>query len=470
MASWKQVLSHYAVDVEGYFDNLKSRLAERLGVSDPIMIQAYRGFGSNERLYLRGRVLENEGITPPEDNDSLWENLLNMYRRFESDEVPHAILRARFQGREQVIAADEEGFFEAWIRPSEPLPEGQLWHTVELELLEPLRPGDPPVRAEGQVFVPPTNAQFGVISDIDDTVLLTEAAHLLRMARNVFMGNARTRLPFKGVAAFYRALFKGARVSDQATGAQGWAYNPLFYVSSSPWNLYDLLSEFFHLQDIPFGPVLLLRDWGISENEVLAFGHHSYKLASIQKILSVYPRLPFILIGDSGQEDPEIYADVVAQHPDRILAIYIRNVSHDLERPEAIRSLARRVADAGSTLILADDTLPMAEHAASMGWIMPETLPVIQEQKEADERPPTPVEKLLGEEEEKPEAPTVVIDAEKPGVAKAEVEAGAIEGALEESKAEGEKPPTVVVDADQAVKEKEEESKEDKSGKARASH
>jgi hypothetical protein len=82
-----------------------------------------------------------------------------------------------------------------------------------------------------------------------------------------------------------------------------------------------------------------------------------------------------------------------------------RNVSHDLKRPEAVRALAKRVTEAGSTLILADDTLPMAEHAASMGWIMPEALPSIQEQKEADERPPTPVEKLLGEEE-KAEAPT----------------------------------------------------------------
>jgi hypothetical protein len=223
------------------------------------------------------------------------------------------------------------------------------------------------------------------------------------------------------------------------------ANNPLFYVSSSPWNLYSLLSEFFQLQDIPNGPVLFLRDWGISEEELLPTHHRSHKLKTIQNIMEVYPKLPFILIGDSGQEDPEIYAEVVQKHPQRIPAIYIRNVSHELKRPEAIRQLAKKVADTGSTLILADDTVPMAEHAAAQGWIDPASLAEIREEKRADEAPPSPVEKLLGEDE-KAEAPTVVVQTESPQETKAEVEAGAIEEALEKSQAEGEKPSTVVVE------------------------
>jgi phosphatidate phosphatase APP1 len=445
VSSWKSVLAHFVVDVEDHFDQLKYRLGERFGADDPIMIRPYRGFGSQERLYLKGRVLENEGVTPPEDNDSLWENLINMYRRFESDEIPHARVLARFQGLEQEVTADEEGFFEVWFRLNQPLAEDQLWQQIELELVEPRREGHPPVKAEGQVLIPPPSAQFGVISDIDDTVLQTDAAHLLRMARTVFLGNARTRLPFKGVGAFYRALFKGTQGKEPTPSGESSSYNPLFYVSSSPWNLYGLLTEFFHLQDIPIGPILFLRDWGISEEELLPTQHRSHKLKMIQNVLEVYPKLPFILIGDSGQEDPEIYAEVVEKHPQRILAIYIRNVSHELKRPEAIRELAKKLAETGSTLILADDTIPMAEHAAAQGWIDPASLPEIREEKRADEAPPSPVEKLLGEEE-KTEAPTVVVQTENPQEAKAEVDAGVIEEALEESKEEGEKPSTVVVE------------------------
>jgi phosphatidate phosphatase APP1 len=448
MANWEKVLAHIATDIENQYDQFRYRLGERLGRRDPIVIRPYRGYGSKDKLYLKGRVIENEGITPPEDNDSLWENLLNMYRRFESDEIPHARVLATFQGVEQEVVADEEGFFEFQIQPAQPLPTDKLWHQVKLELLEPQRKGQPPASAEGQVFVPPPGAQYGVISDIDDTVLQTDAAHLLRMARNVFLGNARTRLPFKGVGAFYRALFKGVEKEGTAEGgAETCAFNPLFYVSSSPWNLYELLSEFFQLQDIPIGPILFLRDWGLTEEEILPIHHRQYKVDTIKSIVEFYRDLPFILIGDSGQEDPEVYAEVVKLHPKRIQAIYIRNVSRDLKRPEAIRLLAKKVAEAGSTLILADDTVPMAEHAAEQGWIAASALPDIREEKKADEAPPSPVEKLLGEEE-KAEAPTVVVETESPKETKAAVEGGVIEDALEIGKGETKEPPAVVVKGD----------------------
>jgi phosphatidate phosphatase APP1 len=432
MANWKQVLLSLAVDAEAVFDDLKARLATRFTSLDPWIILPYRGFGTQEHLYLKGRVLQDKGIQPAADDDGLWDNLLNMYRRFESDEAPYARVEATFDGVSYEVRADEEGFFEVWLEPQQPLPSDKLWHQVKLRLLEPQLESGAAVEAEGQVYVPPPSARLGVLSDIDDTVLQTDASSLLRMARTVFLSNARTRLPFKGVGAFYRALF---------AGASGQENNPLFYISSSPWNLYDLLSDFFNLQDIPIGPILFLRDWGISETEFLPIRHREYKMGVIRKVLSLYPDLPFILLGDSGQEDPEIYAEALKEFPGQIRAIYIRNVSRDLARPEAIRELARKVAESDCTLILADDTLPLAEHAAEMGWIDPAALPAIREEKLADEAPPSPVEKLLGQDEaaEAP-APTVEVSPDAP--------AAAVEAALDETPTPGDQPPTVIVDGD----------------------
>ena len=431
--SWKKALAHLVVDVEEGFDRLKYRLGERLGGNEPVRIRPYRGYGTAEEIYLKGRVLEGTELPPAGEEDSLWDNLVNTFKRFESDEIPHARLKARFAGDEVEVTADEEGFFEAVLHPRETLPAGQLWHAVTLDLLEPQRPGHPPVSAVGEVFIPPPGAQFGVISDIDDTVVQTGATHLLQMARTVFLGNARTRLPFKGVGAFYRALFQGT--------VEG-AVNPLFYVSSSPWNLYGLLSEFFQLQDIPFGPVLFLRDWGISEDELLPLGHRSHKLQSIRRVLDLYKDLPFILIGDSGQEDPEIYAEIVNLFPQRIHAIYIRNVSHGLARPRAIEELAKRLAEAGSTLVLAEDTLPMAKHAAEQGWISPDSLASIEADKRADEAPASALEKLLGEEE-KPEAPSVAVETGE------EEEAARAVEAAEAAGKEARQPPTVVIEGEE---------------------
>ncbi|MHB0857099.1 MAG: App1 family protein [Anaerolineae bacterium] len=433
MADWQKVLAPMVRNVEEHFDRLKYSLIYGLWGPGLIKIVPYRGFGTRERLFIKGRVLEKRNISQAIESDTVWRNLLNMYRRMESDEVPYARLIARFQGVEHEVMANEEGYFELWIEPTQPL-DDSIWQTVEFELVEPTSDRqDEQVRATGQVFVPPPDARFVVISDIDDTVVRTNAVHLLRMARIVFLGNAHTRLPFPGVAAFYRALYAGASGSER---------NPLFYVSSSPWNLYDLLDQFFQLNDIPIGPVLFLRDWGVTREEILPTRHQEHKLRIIRQMLEVYADLPLILIGDSGQHDPEIYADVVREHQDRVMAVYIRNVSDSAKRAEEISRLAAEVVKAGSTLLLADDTLAAARHAAERGWIAPESLREIVGEKAFDEAPPTALEKLLGEEEA-PEAPEIEVRGEHPEAQRA-VQEGAVEEATKKPRDTEEEAPVRV--------------------------
>lgn len=439
MANWKEVLTHFVADVEETMDKLRYRLYYSLGGPDPVKILTYRGYGRPDRFYFRGRVVEDKHIPEAEKNDNLWENLINTYKRMESDEIPFARLVARFQDAEQEVVADDDGYFEVTLDVKQPLPENRLWHSVEVELLEPI-PDEQnryPIKAVAEILVPPPTTRYAVISDIDDTVLRSDATHLIKMARHVFLGNAHTRLPFPGVAALYRALF---------SGKSGTEMNPLFYVSSSPWNLYDLLSQFFNLQAIPVGPVLFLRNWGVSETEILPLRNKEYKLSVIRRMMDFYPEMPFILIGDSGQEDPEIYAAVVEEFPKRVLAVYIRNVSRDLKRPEAIQELAESVVEDGAALVLADDSVAIAEHAIENGFILPESIELIREDKQKDETPPSPVEVLLGEEK-KTEGPTVELTGATTKATQSAVKDGAVEEAVKnagDEKTEG--TPTVVVE------------------------
>jgi phosphatidate phosphatase APP1 len=419
--NWRQILIQFAGSAEGRLDTLKRALDDRWG-DEPICIVAYLGYGTSDCLFLKGRALEDRGIRPADETDSAWHNLRNMYRRFDSDELPGALLLARFGGVEQSVVADDEGFFEARLAPDAPLPGDRLWHTVELTLLEP-RPAQPgQIRATGRVLVPPPTSQFGVISDIDDTVIRTDATSMVRMLRATFLKNARTRLPFPGVAALYRAL---------QSGADGATLNPLFYVSSSPWNIYDMLEEFFAIQQIPAGP-LLLRDWGFSpKGPQSPLRHREHKIETIRQILDTYPALPFLLIGDSGQEDPEIYREVVGLYPNRILAIYIRNVSRGARRIRAIQALADEVAAAGSTLVLADDTLAAAHHAARQGWIAPQELDEVVRASAADQGTAVPAE----------QAATIVVGEEH------DVKVGAVKSVLEASQNQ-DRPPSVIVEGD----------------------
>lgn len=363
------------------------------------VIEAFRSYGTPQKLYLQGRVVEDRGIQTASEGDSKWDNLLNMVKRFTSAGVPYARVRARFQETEHEIGTDKAGYFDTWIEPSKPLTSAGLWQEVGLELIEPRDKHDTPVHTIAYVLVPQEYAQFAVISDIDDTVIHTDAANVLRMVLTVFLGNVHTRLPLKGVAAFYRALFHGSAQSG---------VNPLFYISNSPWNLYDLLSDFFHLHDIPIGPVLFLRRWGFTRLDRLPTRKRKHKLTLAREMLERFPHLPFILIGDSGERDPEIYTELVSEYPERICAVYIHHGSRSRKRPAQIQALVDRVTHAGSTLIVADGAWRMAQHAAQQGWITAESLAPIAAELQKDTEPPNAIEQLLGLQTPE-DAPTVVI-------------------------------------------------------------
>ena len=377
--------------------------AHRFVDRDPWMVAGYRSFGSAGRVLVRGRAMENEGITAATDTDSLWRNLVNSYRRIEADPLPNALVRATVGGATVEITADDEGFFSKWIDLPAPVTAPDGWVPVTLELVAPASPGVK-VESVAQVLLAPPSARFITISDMDDTVLQSHVTSLVQAFRTVLLGNARTRLPFPGVAAFYRALHAGASGAEQ---------NPIFYVSSSPWNLYDLLVDFLEHQGIPAGP-LTLRDWDIDRSALGSGRLHRYKDAAIREIMGAYPELPVILVGDSSQQDPEIYRDVVREFPERVLAIYIRDVKRTEERRAAIASLVAEVEAQKSVLVLADDTVAAARHAAEHGFISPDSLAEIGGEKRMDEATtPGKVGKPVVEAGAKTDTP-VVVDATPP--------------------------------------------------------
>ncbi len=296
----------------------------------------------------------------------------NTWRRLASAEVPNAEVEVRFRRAVTEVVADDEGHFRTLLPVDDPPSQDRLWHSAQLTLRQP--ESATPVVEETLVMVPKVQADFGIISDIDDTIVRSDVARTALMVGRVLFGNAHTRLAFPGVAPFFRALQRG--VGDDAT-------RPVFYVSSSPWNLYDVLLHFLELRQIPIGP-LELRDWGSLRQELRRDRHREHKLQAIRRIFQMFPSLPFVLIGDSGQQDPETYRDLIHEFPDRVLSVYIRNLKRDPLRAVAIRNLADEVESAGSSLVLADDTLAAARHAVGNGWIAPQALDQIAGDSEVD--------------------------------------------------------------------------------------
>jgi phosphatidate phosphatase APP1 len=367
----KRRLLRVAADIEKNFDELAHEFRVRLNADDVLQIITYRTYGTARRLYVKGRVLKDKGILKPTDKDTMLKNLISMYKRFTTDEVPGARMQIKFQGRKHFAVTDDEGYFTMELVPHH-LELEDLWQTLDVELVDAPYSFSKSVKSTASILIPPPDAEFGVISDIDDTIVKTSATDLLAMARITFLNNAFSRLPFAGVAEFYNAL---------QLGRNGKRNNPFFYVSSSPWNLYDLLIDFLDVNNIPEGP-LLLRDYGLDEKPE-DDNHSSHKIKEIKNILSAYPELKFVLIGDSGQEDPNIYSEIVGLFPGRILAIYIRDVQLP-ERERVAINVAKGVLKHKVEMVIVDNTVEAAKHASRIGLIESEAVPRIELEKSKD--------------------------------------------------------------------------------------
>lgn len=259
-------------------------------------IDAFIGYATQDHIVLRGRLLSKLRHSTAVSGQSCFANFRQIMGMFFTDEVRDAVVRCN----DVEAVTDEEGYFTLLL----PRDARTGWSTEQLAVTPNGFPTPCPV------FVAGADARFMVISDIDDTMIETGAYSLLRNLYTSFTGNASTRLVYPDAIELMANLSWSGR-------------NPVYYVSSSPWNLHDFLSDVFTHSGLVRGP-MFLRDLGLSQTKFITEGHGNHKGASIDQILKANPDLPAVLLGDTGQHDAQIYRDVIARHGDRILAVGLR--------------------------------------------------------------------------------------------------------------------------------------------------
>lgn len=334
-------------------------LKKVLGFTSPPVILAYRGYGTPLRVYVRGHVLNDRVLYEAQVNDRRIRNLRAMLSRYLSVGVPGVRVGIRFAGQQQEVRTDAWGYFEAVFEFAQPLQQ-RGWQPVQYKVLDQLPENAQELVQEGEVYVLESEAAYGVISDVDDTILISHSGATLKKLGLILWKNSKTRLPFEGVAAFYQALQNGTQPKHP---------NPIFYVSSSEWNLYDFLVDFCNIQGIPKGP-FLLKDLktGLWELFKSGGGKHHHKQEKILHLFSLFTDLKFILIGDSSQRDAAIYTEVARQFPNRVLAIYIRSVSHE-RKLKVVLNFANELKQQHIEMLLINDTAAAAQHALERGFM-----------------------------------------------------------------------------------------------------
>jgi len=328
---------------------------------DPLQIIAFQSYGSDTHFFARGRALEDESIDLMRKN--IFSMILNTYKRFETDEIKFVDINLKLPDNTIIKAkTDENGYykFEANLSDLKKLTNSEGWLQFELSYsdVDIKRSIQNENRFPGEMLIPSAKAKFGVASDIDDTILHTGVVSTLkwRVIYNTVFKNVKKRLPLDGAAEFYHMLHKGID-GDNA--------NPIFYVSHSPWNLYRYLEFFLKQNNFPKGPILLrsFSDFLSRKKQK----EKPQKQKEILNILKTYPELPFILIGDSGEHDADIYIEIAEKFPNRILAIYLRSVAH---KKKMIRVQGLLDSHKTTPVLLVKDSSQAIEHAKAHGFIV----------------------------------------------------------------------------------------------------
>lgn len=337
------------------FKATKLLVKKRLGWLGVPLILPYTAYGDKEKVFITGAVIEDKGLAKPTEEQKLWKNILAMVKRYSGDEIAGVRVRIDLGDISETVMTNEKGLFHTVIPAGG---ESHLPREVRFTLMDEVVEDQGTVEAIGKVFEIQENAEFLVVSDIDDTVIVSHSTRFWKKIRLMLFKNALTRSPFEGVAAFYRALHT----------PRGKPERMIFYVSGSEWNLHDLLVDFFEFRNIPRGP-LLLSDTKTKIFKLLAAGNtFQHKTVRIRELFEFYHDHEFILIGDSGQRDPEIYLRILKMFPSRVKAIYIRHIGKK-NWNKRYEDLIEEAAKMNVELIPVNNTLEAARHAAGRGFI-----------------------------------------------------------------------------------------------------
>lgn len=283
-------------------------------LTDAPTVKVYRGFGNATHRVVQGHVFDLSPLPRRQYRENVWTNTFALIRLFMVR--PRAGALVRLAGTEHRARTDVDGFFRFDYRTTDPVTYG--WNPATVELLTDDSPSAGVLATgTGNVLIPDPS-QYGFISDIDDTFLISHSATILRRLQVLLTENAESRDPFEGVVNHYQFL------AEVCTGNQ--TSNPFFYVSSSEWNLYDYIRAFSERHKLPDGVYLLGQLKRLSQLWKTGKTKHHTKLDRIARILQTFPDQQFVLLGDDTQADPTIYSEVVRHYSKQIRVVYLRQV------------------------------------------------------------------------------------------------------------------------------------------------
>lgn len=293
---------------------VKRTVLRWIGKLDVIQVEPFLAFGNGIEIFTKGRVISAYKQSRPSAKNNWLKNILAAIRRYSGKGISGVKVDISVGDSKFLVETNADGVFQCVFNDFQPEVDHILFRILDES--EGLHTRNRTLKIDR------FHSAVGVISDVDDTILISHATDIGKKFWLSISKNAYTRRPLPGVSEFYRKL---TQEGD----------HPIFYVSSSDWSLFDLIKDFLAYRSIPMGPILL-KDKHINLRNIWKSGggSHQHKKEKIMLLLEMFPKMAFYLIGDSGQHDPEIYEEIVQEFPHRIKAVFIRIVNPSHEEKE----------------------------------------------------------------------------------------------------------------------------------------
>jgi phosphatidate phosphatase APP1 len=335
---------HRAARLEDAFHDFRAKRARKRGLLPTVI--PFAGYGGDGWIRVLGRVLlvrpRRAGATEKPRPRSV-----RGWRSFTSVPAGDVAVVITAGGAEYRVRADRGGVVDSRLELD--LPAG--WNTITMRT-----EGSAPVNAP--VYVVEASARFGILSDVDDTVMVTALPRPLLAAWNTFVLDEHARRPVAGMSVLYERLVR------THPGA------PVIYLSTGAWNVAPTLTRFLSRNLYPAG-ALLLTDWGPTHDRLFRSGR-AHKRENLARLATDFPRLKWLLIGDDGQHDEELYAEFARSHADNVAAVCIRQLSPGEAVLAGGRStLAEQLTGGTTRWLYAPDGAGLAEQLTELGLLPP---------------------------------------------------------------------------------------------------
>jgi len=280
-------------------------------------------------------------------------NAISVIKMFRISTQANADVYLHLNGKKIHTRTLDDGYFKFCIPYSE---KNTGWMDYEVSIFH-----EDEEITESSSFIKPHVGNYGFISDIDDTFLVSHTRNPLRKLYILLFRNVNKRKIFEDVAPHYQALSTAGRNNKTER-------NAFFYVSSSEWNLYRFITKFTEINQLPRA-VLLLKDIKTSLTDLFLTGRgdHNHKFEKIKHILEFYPDLQYTLLGDDSQQDPWLYEDICKIFPLNVKAVYIRQTGKSAKKK--VTTTLENIAQLDIAICYFKKSSEAIAHSKSIGLI-----------------------------------------------------------------------------------------------------